>query len=166
MTDHRSKHTFITMTDIIKTDEPPKPIKLKPKQKKTIELYFDPVSETYGNLYKSALMAGFKPSYALNIANRNPLWLSETVESTLKLQQEHIIRGVQHIATKKDINSRSPDDTRLKAFETLGNWAGLAQNTGTTVNIVTPILGGDSAQHARDNTNTIDITETKPEQKS
>ena len=153
MTDTPTNNQNNGLTD----QNPPKPVRLKPKQKKTIELYFDPNSQTYGNLYKSALMAGFRPSYALNIANRKPLWLSETVESTLKLEQDHIIRGVQNIATKDNIDSRSPDDTRLKAFETLGTWAGLAQQQQTNVTIVQPILAGDSHKQL-DNNNVIDVT--------
>ena len=142
------------MTDVIKQNDQtehkfspdPRPKRLNPKQKKTIEYWFDPNSETYGNLTRSAIKAGFRPKYALNLASHKPLWLYENVESTLKLEQEHIINGVQNIALKDDINSRSPDDTRLKAYETLGNWAGLTQKQGTTVNIVTPILGGDSVK--------------------
>lgn len=143
------------------TDKKPlKPVKLKPKQKLTIEYYFDRHSETFGNLYKSALKAGFRPSYALNIASNKPLWLSETVESTLKLEADHIIQGVQAIALGDSINSRSPDDTRLKAFETLGNWAGLSQQQQTNVTIVQPILAGASYKQL-DNNNVIDVTPEK-----
>lgn len=125
----------------------PKPKRLNPKQKKAIE-YWLTEGETFGNLYKSCVKAGFRPSYALNIASNKPLWLSETVESTLKLEQEHIIQGVQNIATNPRLDSRSPADTNLKALEILGNWSGLSpQAKGNTTNIlVQPILGGKSVQ--------------------
>lgn len=124
---------------------PPKqPKKLKPKQKRAIELWLSPQSKTYGNLYKSCVEAGFRNSYALNIASNKPLWLSETVESTLKLEREHIINGIQHLATNPYVDSRSPADTNLKAYELLAKYAGLDQSTGTTINIVQPILNGQS----------------------
>ena len=160
MTDHRSKHTFITMTDIIKTDEPLKPIKLKPKQKLTISNWLNPESETFGNLYQSAIKAGFARSYALNLTHLKPSWLSETLDQQV-LEPEHLKQGVQKLATGK-IDSRSVDDTRLKAFELLGRWAGMDNNnSGTTVNIVTPILGGDSTKTS----DYIDITETSTQEK-
>lgn len=125
------------------TDKPPK--RLNPKQKKTIEYWFDPNSETYGNLTRSAIKAGFRPKYALNLASNKPLWLYETVESTLKLEKDHIINGVQQIATNPNVDSRSPADTNLKAFELLGNWAGLSTHTQqTNVTLVQPILAGAS----------------------
>lgn len=122
---------------------PPK--RLKPKQKLTIEYWFDRQSETFGNLYRSAVKAGFRPSYALNITSLKPSWLYETIESTLKLEQEHIIQGVQAIATDKHVNSKSPADTNLKALELLGNWSGLGSSSNTTnITVVQPILDGAS----------------------
>lgn len=124
---------------------PPKPIRLKPKQKKTIEYWFDPKSETYSNLYKSAVKAGFRPSYALNLTSLKPSWLYETVETTLRMEQEHIINGVQQIATNPHLDSRSPADTNLKALELLGNWSGLGNNNSqVNINIVQPILNSQS----------------------
>lgn len=131
------------------TPAPPfKPKRLQPKQKLTIENWLNRDSETFGNLYKSAVKAGFRPSYALNIASNKPLWLWETMETTLKLEQEHIIQGVQNIATNPYVDSRSPADTNLKALELLGNWSGLSpQSKGVTNNIlVQPILNGLSVK--------------------
>lgn len=134
------------MSDIV---EQKKPIRLKPKQKKTIEYWLDPDSETYGNLYRSGVKAGFRPKYALNLTSRKPLWLFETVESTLKLEPEHIITGVQKLATNPNVNSRSPADTNLKAYELLGRYSGLDNNgKGNTTNIVVqPILNSQSMKH-------------------
>lgn len=132
-------------------DNPPttKPIKLKPKQRRVLEAYLNPKSDTFGNLYKSCIKAGFSNSYALNIAHLNPSWLSESIEQT-HLLSDHIKQGVQKIATG-EINSKSVDDTRLKAYEMLGKWAGMDKSTNTNITIVQPILGGVTKPKKIDN---------------
>lgn len=131
--------------------------KLQPKQKLTVENWLTPSSPTFGNLYKSALMAGFKESYAINISNRNPEWLSSIVDKTA-LDPEHIKQGIQQLAINAP-NSRSPDDTRLKAYELLGRYSGLDnKNNNTTINIVQPILAGASQpKNINKNKDIIDI---------
>lgn len=132
--------------------------RLQPKQRLTIEYWLDPASETFGNLYKSCLKAGFARTYALNVSNLNPNWLSETIEQ-VELKPEHIKQGITRIATG-DINSKSVDDTRLKAYELLGRYAGI-DNKGTTTNItlVQPILGRRSIKPTE--RNVVDIPEAQ-----
>jgi len=135
------------MDDLIKQPETTTPKKrakrLKPKQQLALDYWMNSDSDTFGNLYKSCLKAGFRPSYALNIANLNPSWLSENIDLQ-QLNPEHIKQGVQRIATG-EINSRSVDDTRLKAYELLGRYAGMDNNKQTTnVTLVQPILAGAS----------------------
>lgn len=123
-----------------------KPQKLKPKQRETIKYWITPTSETYGNLYKSAVKAGFRPSYALNLTHLRPSWLSDTIEAA-QLEPEHIRQGIQYMATKENIQSRSPDDTRLDAYELLAKISGMIDNkNGVTVNVVQPILNGQSVK--------------------
>lgn len=119
--------------------------KLNPKQRNTIENWINPKSETYGNLYKSAVKAGFRRSYALNLTSVKPEWLYETVDS-IQLDPEHITQGVQALSMAAP-DSRSPDDTRLKAYELLAKLKGMVDNKGQTTNvIVQPILGGASGK--------------------
>ena len=134
-------------TDV--TETRPKRIKrLKPKQRLTLDYWLTPTSETFGNLYQSCVKAGFAPKYALNISHLNPLWLSETLEQ-VELRPEHIKQGVTKIATG-EINSRSVDDTRLKAYELLGRYAGIDNNKNTTnITLVQPILAGASVPEKR-----------------
>jgi hypothetical protein len=144
----------------ITTTEPTqiKKKKLNPKQKLAIEYWLTPNSKTFGNLYKSCLEAGFSPSYALNISSSKPIWLSENVDKQI-LDPEHIKQGIQQIATNKDVDSRSPADTNLKAYELLGRYAGMDNsNTGTTINIVQPILNGQSVPKTDRKKVDIDIT--------
>ena len=123
------------------TTPKPKVIRLKPKQKKTLEYWTFETSETYGNLYASAVKAGFRPSYALNLTSLKPSWLYETMGTVLEV--EHIKQGIQNIAMSAP-NSKSPDDTRLKAYETLARVHGMLDNKQqVNVTVVQPILDLD-----------------------
>lgn len=114
------------------------------KQRIAMEYWTNPTSETFGNAYRSFKIAGFSDSYARNITNLAPKWLSEYIDK-LDLSPEHIKQGIQEIALAAP-NSRSPDDTRLKAFEILADISGIiGKGKGVTVNVVQPILGGASA---------------------
>lgn len=152
------------MDDLIKQPETKTPKKrakrLKPKQQLALDYWMNSDSDTFGNLYKSCLKAGFRPSYALNIANLNPSWLSENIDLQ-QLNPEHIKQGVQRIATG-EINSRSVDDTRLKAYELLGRYAGMDNNKQTTnVTLVQPILAG--ASYKPNNSGDTTIIDQSPE---
>lgn len=132
------------MSDLTTTDKKPK--RLKPKQRATLENWLKPDSETYGNLYQSCIKAGFRPSYALNISHLRPNWLSESIES-IDFNHQHIKAGIQQLATQTTdpVDSRSPADTRLKAYEILAKITGMIDSkTNTTNVIVQPILGGQS----------------------
>lgn len=125
------------------TPTKPKAMKLKPKQRETISNWLDPNSPTYGNLYQSAIKAGFKRTYALNLSHLRPSWLSETLENA-QLEAEHIKQGIQQLAMQAP-DSRSPDDTRLKAYELLAKITGLIDSKHqTNVTLVQPILGAAS----------------------
>lgn len=117
------------------------------KQKLAMESWLNPASETFGNAYRSWLKAGFSDSYSKNIMNLAPSYISEYLER-VDLNQEHIKQGIQRIAleTFSESDSRSPADTRLKAFETLAKITGIIDNKNTQVTQinVTPILGGKS----------------------
>src|SRR5688572_9541063 len=71
-----------------------------PKQELFLNNYFDPGSQTFGNIFKSALKAGYKESYARNLVRHKSknMWLEEFVRNT-KLEPEHITQGIQEIAT-------------------------------------------------------------------
>lgn len=123
------------------TTQPVKQIKYKgnKKQKLFMEYYTNPESPTFANAYRSGIKAGFSPSYSKNITHLAPSWLSEFMEK-MDLTAGHIKLGISKIATG-EINSRSIDDTRLKAYELLMKIEGMDKNTTTTnINIVQPIL--------------------------
>ena len=135
------------MADDIITTKPTVPKKYQwkgnKKQRLFIEYWIDPVSETFGNVYRSGLKAGFSNSYSMNLTHLAPAWISESIEK-LDLQDEHIKQGIQQIAISAP-DSRSPDDTRLKAYETLARIKGIIDNKqSTNVTLVQPILSGRS----------------------
>ena len=116
-----------------------------PQQHEFMEAWLEPSSDTFGNAYKSAIKAKFSPHYATIISSPtvNNKWITEYVRR-LNLTEEHIRQGISKLALSAN-NSRSPDDTRLKAYETLAKIQGLIDSKGSTTNvIVQPILGGQS----------------------
>lgn len=128
------------------------------KQRLFIEYWVNPQSETFGNAYKSGLKAGFSNSYSLNLTSLAPRWLSENIEK-LNLYEEHIKQGIYDIALNTNLsNSKSPNDTKLKAYEALADIHGLiGKNKGVTNNIlVQPILSGLSVNQPTNNHETTD----------
>lgn len=135
-----------------------------PKQSAFMEQWLDPRSPNFGNAHRSALAVGFNERYAAQIASPSVgnQWIQEYTKR-LNLTDEHIRQGIQQIAIQAD-ESRSPDDTRLKAYETLARISGLLDsNRGNTLNVtvVQPILGGESIKQStpvRDTTTTVEAT--------
>lgn len=59
----------------------------KPKQELALSYYKDPASETFGNLYRSCIKAGFSDSYSKNITSKRPEWLSENTARDVEMIQ-------------------------------------------------------------------------------
>lgn len=126
-----------------------------PQQNAFMAYWIEPSSETFGNTYTSGLKAGYSPNYARQLASPsiNNKWLTEYVNK-LDYSPEHIKQGIQQIATRAN-NSKSPDDTRLKAYEILAKITGMLTDKNTlNINNVqmTPILGGKASTTEADNT--------------
>lgn len=119
-----------------------------PQQHKFMDGWINPISKTFGNAYESAIQAGYSPYYANRITAPTMLnkWIEE-YRRKLEFTPEHINQGIQQLAIRAN-DSKSPDDTRLKAYETLAKIHGMIDNKNqqTTVTIVQPILGGASVQ--------------------
>ena len=119
-----------------------------PQQHEFMQAWLDPESPTFGNAYKSAIQVKYSPFYATQLSSPsvNNKWIQEYTKKLL-LTDEHLKQGIQQIAiSSKD--SRSPDDTRLKAYEILSRISGLLnENRGSLqVTVVQPILGGQSVK--------------------
>lgn len=115
-----------------------------PQQLEFMALWLDPNSSVFGNAYQAGKLAGYSDNYAKQLASKSVgnKWLTEYKNRVL-LTDEHIEQGISAIALKAS-DSRSPDDTRLKAYETLARIKGMLDGNKTSVTIVQPILGGQS----------------------
>lgn len=119
-----------------------------PQQLLFMEAWLTPTSPTFGNAYQSAIKAGYSDIYARQITSgaTDNKWLREFANK-IDFTEYHIQQGIQEIYSNPEVynNARSPADTRLKALEVLGKSKGMFKdNNRTTVNIVQPILAGQS----------------------
>lgn len=135
-----------------------------PQQQSCMEYWLKPTSPTFGNMYLSALKAGYAPSYAIQISapSINNKWIQEYTNQVL-FTQNHIEKLLQDLATNPDSfsDSKSPADTRIKALEVLSKVKGIMEQGKTQINNIqmTPILGGQTTnQSATPNKESIDIT--------
>lgn len=103
-----------------------------PRQQMFLENYFTPESETFGNVFRSAIKAGYRESYARSLTRKqnNQLWLAEYLQNT-KLTPEHITSGITNIAT----NDKYKASDRLKAYELLGKLQGLFVDKSITAHV-------------------------------
>ena len=109
-----------------------KPPKLNPKQLNFIQLYYLD-KETSGNVYQSALKAGFSRSYArvMTTNARSQIWLQEAKKYMTQMD----IGLIRFRLEQEALNAISSRD-RIAALTTLGKWTGLDQSTKTEVNVI------------------------------
>ena len=96
---------------------------LTSQQQLFLDLYFDTKSPTFGNAYQSAIASGYSDNYARQILNIGNNWITEN-NRLRNLDTEHILQGIQDLALSAS-RSKSPDDTRLKAYELLARVKGM-----------------------------------------
>lgn len=103
-----------------------------PKQQLFLYNYFEPTSKTFGNVFQSALEAGYKESYARTLTRRSNknMWLSEYARNT-QLQPEHIVAGITNIATS---NISRPSE-QLKAYELLAKLQGMLIDRSANISL-------------------------------
>lgn len=99
------------------------------RQKKFIEAYLDPTTDTFGNTYQSAIRAGFSDSTArvLTANSRNTPWITDFKRLLTTLEPEHIYIGMQQIAL-----TGKQDRDRLRALELLAKVQGMFVDRTTT----------------------------------
>lgn len=93
---------------------------LDPRQEAFLDYYYEPESETFGKVYQSAIRAGYSESYAkvLRAPAINNKWIRYNKKR--ELTPEHIMAGIQNIAT-----SRAAPRDKLKAYELLAKLHGM-----------------------------------------
>lgn len=112
-----------------------------PQQKLFMENWLNPKSPTFGNQLQSALNAGYSPRYANQIASESTgnKWLSVFTNRD-KLEIEHILNRLQDMVTN-EVDSRSKDDTRLKAIELYAKLSGYLTDKKEVTHTVKVELG-------------------------
>lgn len=114
-----------------------------PQQNTFMAAWLDPDSPTFGNAHRSALKAGYSANYALQVASVGNQWITDYHKAS-KLHLEHLEQKLISMINGTP-NSKSPDDTKVKAIELIARLGGMVNNNNTTnVTIVQPILGGAS----------------------
>lgn len=106
---------------------------LDPKKQKFLEAYYSPESETYANAYRSALAAGFSPSYAKVIMSPsyNNTWVKiENFQKQTSLTPAHIVKSAEKLALRG-----KKEDTQLKAIEFLAKIHGMLVEKKITANV-------------------------------
>lgn len=104
-------------SDIVHTET--MPMKLTKKQLKFVEYYYDPNSETFGEIYKSGVRAGFGKTYALRLMSNKLLWLDDAKKRLKFMTTDHIYQSLQDVAVKGD------NKDKLKALELMGKAQGM-----------------------------------------
>lgn len=109
--------------DVIKSEEKSVGKPLNPKQEAFLEAYYSPRSETFGNVYRSALAVGYSESYAklLKAPAIGNKWVSiENYKGATELTPAHIVSGIERVALRG-----MTDKDRLKALELLAKLQGM-----------------------------------------
>lgn len=95
---------------------------ITPRQIKFVELWLTPGSETFGNAYQSAKLAGFTDEYA-RIITTDTLsleWVQAAKKRLITLEPSHTIKALEHMALHS-----SQDRDKIKALELVGKIQGL-----------------------------------------
>lgn len=126
------KRKYVRVKDRRQGLEPQKRLKMSsknanqwtitPKQIKFVELWLTPGSETFGNAYQSAKLAGFSEAHAVKLTSESQglEWISEAKKRLVTLEPTHIIKALEHMA----LHSRQDRD-KIKALELTGKIHGM-----------------------------------------
>lgn len=95
---------------------------ITPKQIKFVELWLTPGSETFGNAYQSAKLAGFGEEYSKQITSdaQGLEWVQAAKKRLITLEPSHTIKALEHMALHS-----SQDRDKIKALELVGKIQGL-----------------------------------------
>lgn len=97
-----------------------KPVKYTLKQTRTVDNYFNPNNKkTFGNLYQSAVEAGYSKAYAKSIV-RDTDWIQELKLQLKTYGPDHIYRSFQELA-----QDAKRDSDKIKALELMGKAQGM-----------------------------------------
>ena len=123
---------------------------LDPRQLLFFEYYLDPKSETFSNILRSALKAGYEQSYAENISGQMPDWYKDKLGDINLLAKAE--RNLDRFLDMEDKPQIQADITKFVA-ERVGKKKYSQRNENINVDIPLPILV-EFLDGKKDNTNT------------
>lgn len=94
-----------------------------PQKQAFLEGYYNPVSDTFGNKYRSALNAGYSESYARIIGNPsiNTNWIKlENYAGASNLSEEHVVKAIERVALRGQ-----KDSDKIAALKLLSQLKGM-----------------------------------------
>lgn len=77
-----------------------------PRQSDCILRYLDPKSATFGNMYLSAIKAGFGEVYSQNIISQNPKWLSRILDQQTENRSRMLMKAERNLEELADLPSK------------------------------------------------------------
>lgn len=113
-----------------------------PRQELFVDYYLDPNSETFGNIYKSALKAGYSDGHAREFAapSNQKQWLLENPRlKSYKL--EHLNQKLQAISD----DDRAKNSDKIKSIELLAKLKGYMIERKQSVSVVKVEMGKTNA---------------------
>ena len=112
---------------------------LDPRQAKFLELYLNPKSKSFSNVYQSALAAGYSENYATNLKSKVN-WL---VENGREVTKEHLVSKAKKVLDKSldSADEKIAQDTAKFVAKTDIEFSEKQEHT---LVLPKPILGGAS----------------------
>ena len=83
-----------------------KPLIVDPRQSRCISLYTNPKSDTFGNLYQSALKSGYEHTYCRNLSEKKPEWLTEGLSLNVDMIKRAEKNLVKYNTIEVKLNSK------------------------------------------------------------
>lgn len=80
-----------------------------PRQSKFLSLYLNPDSDTFGNAKQSGIKAGYSESYARNLTNLLPSWISDSID-----QSDMVKKAEKNLNELLDVDIKDASWARIK----------------------------------------------------
>jgi hypothetical protein len=93
---------------------------LTPRQEMFLEIYYNPTSPTFANVFQSAIKSGYSEYYArtMRAPSIGNTWIKQN--NRQQMTNDHIVTGIARIA-----HSGLRDSDKLRAYELLAKFEGM-----------------------------------------
>lgn len=128
---------------------------LDPRQAEFLKLYTNPKSETYNNIYKTAIKVGYSEEYAKSLRNQ-VTWISENIGDITK---DELVKKSKQVLRKSldSEDEKLAQDTAKFIAKTDPEFSEKSEHKHI---LPTPLLGGASVQENNSNRKVIESEQT------